>query len=304
MRNPEQDCVATVAELLPLSALALEQALAQRDGLHEGWRAPGAAAVVDETGSTNSDLMDRGRAGGAMHAPQRCVLAARMQTAGRGRRGNQWLSAPDAALMLSLGMRIARAPAQLVGLPLVCGLALREALAAQGIAAQLKWPNDILDAQGAKLGGLLMELHILRGEPEPECWVVVGLGLNRALDAQTRAALADRAVTDLARLGAPAHDPHRLIADWIAALEARLVLYLSPAGHQASASAIQGFAPFVCEFNAAHAYHGKPVRLTERGMLVAQGEFAGVGMHGEAQVRHADGRVESFLSGDVSLRSA
>jgi BirA family biotin operon repressor/biotin-[acetyl-CoA-carboxylase] ligase len=304
MQNLDHSSAGTPAGLLALHAQTLALAIADRAGLPEAWRAPGAVTVLEETGSTNTDLMEFGRVTGAAHAPHRCVLAARMQTAGRGRRGNQWLSAPDAALMLSLGLRIACAPAQLLGLPLLCGLAIRDALAAQGVAVQLKWPNDVLDAHGAKLGGLLMELHVLQSMPQAECWVVVGLGLNRALDAHTRTALADRAVTDLVSLGAVAHDPHALVADWIAALERRLAHYLAPADATAGVHAIQGFGPFVAEFNAVHAYHGKPVRLTEREVIIAQGEFAGIGAGGEARVRYPDGRVEAHLSGDLSLRGA
>jgi BirA family biotin operon repressor/biotin-[acetyl-CoA-carboxylase] ligase len=298
-----------MAKLQPLNAQALALALGARartassgTSLHHGWLDPQAVSLCDETGSTNTDLMELGRSAGAAMAPSRRVHMARLQTAGRGRRGNAWHGSPDATLMMSLGMRIDGKPAGLTGLPLVCGLAIREALALQGAHAQLKWPNDVLDEHGAKLGGLLVELHILRGEPQAQCWVVVGLGLNRALEPDLRHVLADREITDLQAMGAADLDPHALIADWIVAIERSLATYLGPADASSGREGVAGFEPFVSAFDAVHAYHGKPVRISERDQVMAQGDFAGVGPDGEARVRLADGRVASFLSGDVSLR--
>ena len=72
-------------------------------------------------------------------------------------------------------------PAQLTALPLAVGVVCAQRLRALGAAAvKVKWPNDLV-AGGRKLAGILIE-H--RGEGGGSCRVVVGIGLNLALQAQ------------------------------------------------------------------------------------------------------------------------
>jgi BirA family biotin operon repressor/biotin-[acetyl-CoA-carboxylase] ligase len=98
------------------------------------------------------------------------LLIAEEQTAGRGRRGRRWHSAPGAGLTFSLSALIRRPARELAGLSLVAGVAAARALRALGVAqAALKWPNDLL-AEGAKLGGILVET---RGS-----FAVIGVGIN------------------------------------------------------------------------------------------------------------------------------
>ena len=109
--------------------------------------------IVDVTGSTNDDLLEAGKQG----APHGTGLAARAQTAGRGRRGHKWDSTAG-NLLLSIVLRPCVNPAKCSGLAAVSGLAVLEALEKQGLASEidLKWPNDLV-ARGRKLGGILVE---------------------------------------------------------------------------------------------------------------------------------------------------
>ena len=109
--------------------------------------------IVDVTGSTNDDLLEAGKQG----APHGTGLAARAQTAGRGRRGHKWDSTAG-NLLLSIVLRPRVDPAKYSGLAAVSGLAVLEALEKQGLANEigLKWPNDLV-ARGRKLGGILVE---------------------------------------------------------------------------------------------------------------------------------------------------
>src|SRR5262245_1543722 len=143
-----------------LDAARLNGALASRPGL---WRE---VRVVEETGSTNADLLAEARSGAA----EGLVLAAEAQTAGRGRMGRRWISPPRGALTFSVLLRPA-VPAGLLGwLPLLAGVAVASALErTAGVDARLKWPNDVL-AGDAKIAGILAER-----------WgsaVVVGTGIN------------------------------------------------------------------------------------------------------------------------------
>jgi BirA family transcriptional regulator, biotin operon repressor / biotin---[acetyl-CoA-carboxylase] ligase len=116
------------------------------------------------TGSTNADLLATATA-----RPDRSVLVADHQTAGRGRLDRRWDAPPGANLLVSLLFHeVPEDPGELtrrVGLAAVD--ACREAA---GVTAVLKWPNDVLVGE-RKLAGILAE-RASTGS------VVVGLGLN------------------------------------------------------------------------------------------------------------------------------
>lgn len=127
--------------------------------------------VVDLTGSTNDDLLEAGKQG----APHGTGLAARAQTAGRGRRGHKWDSTVG-NLLLSIVLRPCVNPAKYSGLAAVSGLAVLETLEKQGLANEigLKWPNDLV-ARGRKLGGILVEAA---RDNEGKPFAVCGIGVN------------------------------------------------------------------------------------------------------------------------------
>ena len=127
--------------------------------------------VVDVTGSTNDDLLEAGKQG----APHGTGLAARAQTAGRGRRGHKWDSSAG-NLLISIVVRPNVNPAKYSGLAAVCGLAVLKTLKKPGLATEvgLKWPNDLV-ARGRKLGGILVEAA---RDNEGKPFAVCGIGVN------------------------------------------------------------------------------------------------------------------------------
>lgn len=130
--------------------------------------------VVAETGSTNADLAAAAHDGAAEGE----VLIAESQRAGRGRLDRAWHTPPRAAVMLSVLLRPALAPARLGWLPLLAGVALAEAVnRVSTVEAALKWPNDLLvrpeGGEYGKCAGILAEA--VSGDPPA---VVLGLGLN------------------------------------------------------------------------------------------------------------------------------
>lgn len=92
------------------------------------------------------------------------LVTAAEQTAGRGRGGSTWLSAPR-SIAVSLAFRPGWAPSDLTIVPLIGGLAATEAME----DVELKWPNDVI-RHGAKVAGLLAELF--------DGIVVIGMGVN------------------------------------------------------------------------------------------------------------------------------
>jgi BirA family biotin operon repressor/biotin-[acetyl-CoA-carboxylase] ligase len=145
--------------------------------------------VVEETGSTNADLLARAAAGEDIDG---AVLIAESQTAGRGRHGRSWSTPPRSQVALSAGVGVGGVPNEAWGwLPLLAGVAVVAAVGeVTGMTVGLKWPNDVL-AGTKKLAGILAEV----AAPEPA--VVVGLGLN-----VTEAP--DPVATSLSMLGATA----------------------------------------------------------------------------------------------------
>ena len=124
-----------------------------------------------KTGSTMSDAAQLAAAG----EPHGAIVAAEEQTAGRGRFGRAWLSEKGAGLYFSMILRPPLPAAAAPMLTLVAGLAVREAIAQMtGLAADLRWPNDVL-LGGRKCAGILLELT---AEPERIKHVLLGVGVN------------------------------------------------------------------------------------------------------------------------------
>ncbi len=127
----------------------------------DGWH----VTHVPVTGSTNDDLL----AAAATGAPDRSVLVADHQTAGRGRLDRRWEAPPGANLLVSILFRTVPSPpstlTQRVGLA-----AIDARRAAAGVDAVLKWPNDLLVGE-RKLAGIL-------AQRAADGSIVVGLGLN------------------------------------------------------------------------------------------------------------------------------
>ena len=237
-----------------------------------------AVEVVAQTGSTNADLLARAP---ALSAP--LLLAAEHQSAGRGRAGRSWLSAPGHSLTFSLAWRFDGGPARLTGLPLAVGAVLAETLARLGQPVALKWPNDLLK-DGDKLAGILVETA--QGG-DGATWAVIGIGMNLAMpdELEARIGRTVAAVPWLARM-----DRDALLAALLDGLAGALREFDA-----------RGFAAFSARWNLLHAYQGEPVVILDRGEVVHEGLAAGVDDSGRLLLDTTQGRI-AVLAGDVSLR--
>jgi BirA family biotin operon repressor/biotin-[acetyl-CoA-carboxylase] ligase len=126
--------------------------------------------AFEELGSTN----DHAKALAEEGAGHGEVVVAEAQTRGRGRRGRSWASPARRNAYLSVILRPELPPARAAELTLLASVAVCDALRASGVAAGIKWPNDLL-VGGRKIAGILTELS---AEPERVHWVVVGIGVN------------------------------------------------------------------------------------------------------------------------------
>jgi BirA family biotin operon repressor/biotin-[acetyl-CoA-carboxylase] ligase len=233
--------------------------------------------VLSECDSTNARLMARAEAG----AGSGTVIAAERQSAGRGRMGRGWFSAPGDSLTFSLLWRFARGT-PLGGLSLAVGVALAETLHSLDVpGVALKWPNDVL-LGGRKLAGVLIEL--VPGAPHG---AVIGVGLNLALPATMPEDL--RAQAAALDVGLPRNE-----------LLARLLLALRDVLDE---FAVRGFVALRDRWLGYCAHLDMPVRILSEFSAPLEGQCMGVDVDGALLVETAV-CVQRILSGDVSLRLA
>ena len=105
-----------------------------------------------ETGSTNLDAL----AWAAEGAPEGCLVVAGYQRAGKGRLDRRWFAPAGTSLLFTLILRPRIDVGHLGLINLGAAVALCEALAAQGVQASVKWPNDVTLAD-RKVAGILSE---------------------------------------------------------------------------------------------------------------------------------------------------
>lgn len=237
--------------------------------------------VHDELDSTNAEVI-RQRA--SLHDDDILVCLADYQTAGRGRRGRQWQSPRGENLYLSLGLRFEGGFAMLDGLSLVLGLAVAEAVEAQGLAGiRLKWPNDVLVGE-SKLAGVLVELQ---GElEEGVIQVVAGIGINVHM---SHAEGVDQPWTSLARaMPEQCWQRNHLAAEVIASVM------------EASAQFAElGFEAFRTRWQSRDIFAGQSLK-TNSGTLLGIGR--GVDGQGNYLIS-VNGELEKIRAGEISLRT-
>lgn len=237
--------------------------------------------VVDETGSTNADLL---AALPSLAAPS--LLIAKSQTAGRGRAGREWLSAPGKSLTFSLAWKFSLPVHALVGLPLAVGVSIAESLAMFNVQVRLKWPNDVLH-EGRKLAGILIESATAAHVPHDASWAVIGIGINIALSDSMSA-----------EIGRPVAN-----IPWLAELDQDMLMATLASGLAEAMVQFEheGLAAFTPRWNTLHAYAGQSVMILDNGKLQHEGLAVGVDEIGRFVLDTPAGR-KTIMAGDVSLR--
>jgi BirA family biotin operon repressor/biotin-[acetyl-CoA-carboxylase] ligase len=170
--------------------------------------------VLEEAGSTNSELVARAASGW----PDRSVLVTDRQTAGRGRLGRAWTAPPGTSLAVSVLVRPAIPRDRYGWLSLLAGVAMTEAVRLIGGAADLKWPNDVLIG-GRKVAGILAEAR--------EDRVVLGLGVNVNVPEAGLPQEVDRPATSLLVETGRDLDRAELLVEVLERLERRYDAWLS-----------------------------------------------------------------------------
>ena len=228
--------------------------------------------ILPEVDSTNTELMRRARAG----RMDPVLLVAERQTAGRGRLGRGWRSAPGESLTFSVGLKLA--PADWAGLSLAVGVTLAEHLHPR---IQLKWPNDLW-LEDRKLGGILIETASFAGAPQPERYAVIGVGLNVSAPQATG-------------LATPPAWLQELLPD-VDAAEALSRIAL-PLVRSVQAFEALGYQPFQMRFDARDALRDRAVTLSDGSSGTAHGTSETGGL-----LVHTAAGMATVTSAEVSVR--
>jgi BirA family biotin operon repressor/biotin-[acetyl-CoA-carboxylase] ligase len=238
--------------------------------------------VFDQIDSTNSFLMSKAKQG--LDSGTICI--AEHQTAGRGRRGREWVSPFGSNIYLSILWHFSSGPSSISALSLAVGVAVVRALSQFNIEGiGLKWPNDIF-WQGKKLGGILVELT---GEADGPCTAVVGLGLNVSLSEQAANNISQDWV-DLRQVMQGAILSRNLLA---AKLINELIKIIST-------YETVGFNPFLDEWRSYDCLRGKEAELYF-GSQQFQGEVIGIDEQGMLLLKDVSGKIKAYASGEVSF---
>ncbi|MCQ4348414.1 bifunctional biotin--[acetyl-CoA-carboxylase] ligase/biotin operon repressor BirA [Pseudomonas stutzeri] len=228
--------------------------------------------------STNASAM---RLLGTVEPPY--LVLAEAQSAGRGRRGRQWVSPYGVNLYFSLVVRIERSATQLQALSLVVGLVVLRVLRKLGVQdVALKWPNDLL-VGSRKVAGILLELN---GDPADICHVVIGIGINVNM---LEVAGIDQPWTSMLRETGSLVDRSQLAAVLGEELGQALALHRE-----------HGFAAFHQDWESNHLWQGREVRLTS-GVHEVVGTVLGVTIDGALRLLR-DGGEQVYSGGELSLR--
>jgi len=145
----------------------------------------------DSLPSTNTYLCDLVK--GNPSLPSGTIIAARHQTAGKGRYDRTWISNRNRDLAFSILVRWRVQPETVPSISMAAALGVAEAFQEMGLRPRVKWPNDVL-LDGKKVCGILSELVSGTGGNRPT--IVVGIGVNVNMNRQ-EAARIDQPATSL-----------------------------------------------------------------------------------------------------------
>lgn len=217
------------------------------------------------------------------------VCFAEYQTAGKGRRGREWVSPFGSNIYLSILWYFQNGPAAISGLSLVVGVAVIRALNECGIDdVGLKWPNDIY-WQGKKLAGILIEVS---GETSGPCSAVIGLGLNFYL---------------------PEGNAKSITQDWVDL--SQIIDYSGKIRNKLASMLLNHLMPVIANFETDTLEYyldewrqydcmkGKEVNIY-MGQQIFMGVVEGINSSGMLLLSDEQGKLKTFASGEVSFRKS
>ncbi|HHR6132301.1 TPA: bifunctional biotin--[acetyl-CoA-carboxylase] ligase/biotin operon repressor BirA [Providencia alcalifaciens] len=237
--------------------------------------------VID---STNQYMLDR-----IPHLQSGDTCLAEYQSAGRGRRGRQWISPFGCNLYLSTYWKLEQGPAAAIGLSLVVGIVIAETLNELcGNKVKVKWPNDLY-MNDKKLAGILVELT---GKTGDAAHIIIGVGINIGMSKniikkeetinQAWSALIDE-IESIER--------NELAGNIINSLKESLRIFEK-----------QGLKPFLFRWFELDNFLGRKVKLLIGNDIIV-GIEKGINEQGALLLQKENGEIIPYIGGEISLRS-
>ncbi len=256
----------------PINETAVRQAVEQH-GFDWHYR--------QQTESTNADVLRY-----QQQHRREVVAVSEAQSAGRGRRGRQWLSPFARNIYCTIGIA-EEIPASGQGLlSIVTGLALCRALEQSAdTMVGLKWPNDLL-FDGRKLGGILIESRPL---DEAGFYFAIGFGLNVYMSDKELASIPQPA-TSLTQVAAAEVDRTQVL---IASID-MVIRSIREFDHSAAQELITEFARY-------DALHDRPIEVITGDRRI-RGINRGITSTGQLQLETEQG-IETHSAAEISLRA-
>lgn len=234
-----------------------------------------------QVGSTNDEALAWAAAG----AGDLCLVYAEEQTSGRGRMGRTWFTPPGSALACSLVLRPGGLERENVGRFTGLGaLALVAALKKYNLAAQVKWPNDVL-IRGRKVAGILAETVWMGAEPDR---VVLGIGVNVSPESVPPSEVLHFPATCVQLESALPVERYQLLHDLLAGVISWRSRLTAP--------------EFVQAWDEALAFRGEMVQVWVGQAEALTGEVAGLDVDGSLQLKLPGGQVKNLPAGEIHLR--
>jgi len=218
-------------------------------------------------------------------AEEGALIIAEQQTSGRGRMGRHWHSPPGKGVWMSLILK-PRIPIHFAPqLTLLTAVALCRTINKIGIAAGIKWPNDLLVA-GKKICGILLESN---AEDERLKYVIAGIGISANLQEEDYPEeLRMKATSLFIESGKPV-SREQLIADFLLEFECLYEIFQQ-----------EGFAPIRTLWEALSVSLNRHIRIqTLQGWV--EGTASGIDSMGALQLIKSDGSMVKMYSGDIEL---
>ncbi len=233
------------------------------------------ASTNDEAARWARDLVDP--------APHGAVVLANTQSSGRGRLGRHWHSPSGENLYFSCILRPSLAPHKVPPLTICAGLAVCEVVNSLGVAASIKWPNDVLVGE-AKLAGVLTEMSTRSQTLDS---VVVGVGVN----VNSKKFPSELLATSLALETGTDHDLPSVLGSLLYALNEWYEKYLE-----------QGVAGLESAFAHHSMLAGENVRARVGRELVS-GTVSSLGEDGSLVIVDKHGKHHHVIAGEVEILS-
>lgn len=237
------------------------------------------ALVIPVIDSTNQYLIQR-----ISELKSGDVCIAEYQSAGRGRRGRQWISPFGRNLYLSMYWKLDQGPAAAIGLSLVVGVILAEVLKAFGADdVKVKWPNDLY-LNDKKLSGILVELT---GKTGDVAHIVTGIGINIAMSNKNQNTI-DQQWINLEQVGIKI-DRNKLACTMTNSLREAFIQFEK-----------QGLAAFIERWKSLDNFMDRKVKL-----IIGEKEIFGIakGINDQgALLLEQDNKIVPYIGGEISLR--